>query len=446
MLKGKTVMITLSSKKIAEILGFNGNVTNAEIKEVSTDSRKIDEHTLFIAVKGEKFDGHDFILEVLGKGAPLVVSEHMIEGADKQRVIVVENTLKAFGKLAQYNRQQYKGTLIALTGSSGKTTTKEELKAVLSTYAPTYATSGNYNNHIGVPRSLLDIDMNAPYAVIEMGMSARGEIEYLTSLAEPNITLVTNVYPMHIEFLQTLENIARAKAEIFSGLRQGGIAIYNEDTAHADILQHEAEKFAAKIYTYGKKNHPDAILHLQDEAEHHYYNAWAVLKVVETLGLPIEKAVAVINGFGALEGRGKKHLLNIGGKKITLIDDSYSGQPDAMKLAVKALGQMNVSGKKIALLGKMAELGNYTKQAHVEVGQILKENQIDVVIGVCEETKDMLAQLPQSIQQYYFASVDGVCDFLLNEVLADGDALLIKGAHYSSQVFKVAAELIARGK
>ncbi len=439
-------MIALSAAKIAEILGYNGSVIDAEIKEVSTDSRKVDEHTLFIALKGEKFDGHDFILDVLEKGAPLVVAERKIDGADEARVIVVPDTLKAFGKLAQYNRRQYKGTLIALTGSSGKTTTKEELKAVLSAYAPTYATSGNFNNFVGVPRSLLDLDMNSKYAVIEMGMSALGEIEYLVSLAEPDIALVTNVYPMHIEFLKSLENIARAKAEIFSGLKKGGIAIYNEDTAHAEILRAEAEKHAAKIYTFGKNKHAAAELHLQDEAEHYYYNAWAVLSVAEALGLSLEKGIEAVNGFGALEGRGKKHQLNLNGRSVTLIDDSYSGQPDAVKLAIKALGKMEVKGRKIALLGKMAELGDYSKQAHIEVGQELAANGIDVVIGVCEETKDMLAQLPESVAQYYFPSVDGVADFLLNDVLKDGDAILIKGAHYSSQVFKVAAELKQMGK
>lgn len=439
-------MIALDTQKIAEILGFSGEVLKAEIREVSTDSRKVDEHTLFVAIKGEKFDGHDFIVEVLEKGAPLVVAEHPISAVAANRVIVVEDTLKALGKLAQYNRRQYKGTLIALTGSSGKTTTKEELKSVLSAYAPTCATSGNYNNHIGVPRSLLDLDMNAAYAVIEMGMSARGEIEYLTSLAEPDVALVTNVYPMHIEFLQTLENIACAKAEIFSGLKQGGIAIYNEDTAYANILEAEAQKYAAKVYRYGQKYHSDVELHLQDEAEHYYYNAWAVLKVVEVLGLPLDKAVAVVNDFGALDGRGKKHKLDLDGRKIILIDDSYSGQPDAMKLAIKALGKMEVSGKRVALLGKMAELGDYTKQAHIEVGHELAANGIDVVIGVCEETQDMLAQLPESTQKFYFPSVEGVLDFLLHDVLADGDALLIKGAHYSSQVFKVAAELKQHGE
>lgn len=295
----------LNTVEIAKILGYGGEIAAAEITEVSTDSRKVGVGTLFVALKGERFDGHDFIREVLDKGASAAVAEYVPAGTDPARVIVVEDTLKAFGKLGQYNRRQFKGTLIALTGSSGKTTVKEELKAVLSRFAPTYATNGNFNNHIGVPRSLLDLDMGARYAVIEMGMSARGEIEYLTQLAEPDIAIVTNVYPMHIEFLGSLENIARAKAEIFSGLRKGasegkqGIAIFNEDAAYADILRAEAEKYAATVCAYGRNNHPDVPLALEDEAEHCRYNAWCVLKTAEILDLDLTAAAEAINGFSA---------------------------------------------------------------------------------------------------------------------------------------------------
>lgn len=437
----------LNTVEIAKILGYGSEIAAAEITEVSTDSRKVGAGTLFVALKGERFDGHDFIREVLDKGASAAVAEYVPAGTDPARVIVVEDTLKAFGKLGQYNRRQFKGTLIALTGSSGKTTVKEELKTVLSRFAPTYATNGNFNNHIGVPRSLLDLDMGARYAVIEMGMSARGEIEYLTQLAEPDIAIVTNVYPMHIEFLGSLKHIARAKAEIFSGLRKGasegkqGIAIFNEDAAYADILRVEAEKYAATVCAYGRNNHPDVPLALEDEAEHCRYNAWCVLKTAEILDLDLTAAAEAINGFSAPEGRGKKHRLNIGGRRVILIDDSYSGQPEAMKLAIQSLAKLPVQGRRIAVLGKMAELGDFSRQAHIEVGQELAAAGIDAVVGVCAETRDMLAQLPERTERHYFDTADGVAAFLTGNLLQDGDAVLVKGAHYSSQVFKVAEAL-----
>jgi UDP-N-acetylmuramoyl-tripeptide--D-alanyl-D-alanine ligase len=169
------------------------------------------------------------------------------------------------------------------------------------------------------------------------------------------------------------------------------------------------------------------------------------LAVLEALGLDGEKALPVLNNFGALEGRGKKNNLTLDGKKILLIDDSYSGQPDAMKLAIRTLAKTPVPphGRRIALIGKMAELGDYTVQAHREVGQLLRQEHIDVVIGVCPETKDILAELAPETEKYYFDKSDEVTDFLLKTVLRDGDVLLIKGAHYSSAVYKVAAKLIA---
>ena len=433
-------MITLSTKKISDILKADENVVEAEINEVSTDSRTINDKTVFIALKGEKFDGHDFIKNVLAKGCPLVIAEREVDGVDKSRVIIVENALKALGELAHYNRLQFKGKVIALTGSSGKTTTKEELKKMLSLFAKTSATRGNFNNHIGVPRSLLDLDMDAEYAVIEMGMSARGEIEYLTKMTEPDLAIVTNVYPMHIEFLKSLENIARAKAEIFCGLKKGGTALFNADANYAEILREQAEIYADKIYTYGKGSFDTLKLELENDSDYCYYNAWCVLKTAEILGLDLANAITAVNAFSAPDGRGKKHSITLGNKHILLIDESYSGQPEAMKFAIQNLAKQK--GRKIAVIGKMAELGDYSKQAHIEIGQVLAENNIDVVIGVCAETKDVLAQLPPTMIQKYFPTYEGITDYLKNDLLQDGDVILIKGAHYSSQVYRVAQDLI----
>lgn len=434
-------MKPLTTQQIKNILNLTQQIAPSTITDISTDSRKINSSTLFIALKGEKFDGHDFIKDVLSKGAPLTISDHPIEGTDPTRVIIVKDTLKAFGQLASYNRSLYKGTVIALTGSSGKTTTKELLKQTLSNYGKTYATSGNFNNHIGVPRSLLDIDMDAQYAIIEMGMSARGEISYLTSLTKPDIALITNVYPMHIEFLKTIENIALAKAEIYEGLSSEGIAIYNKDATLSQILQQQASKYTSNILTYSNEDKILSSLTLEDNAPHHKSNASAVLKVLDALNLPKEKSFNTLNSFTAPEGRGKKHTLTINNKNITLIDDSYSGQPDAMKLAIKSLSALKTNGRKIALLGKMSELGDYSITAHKEVGQTLKQENIDIVIGVCQETKDILSELSPSTKRYYFEDYTNVANFLINELLQDNDTILIKGSHYSSKVYMVASAL-----
>ena len=212
-------MEKISSQKLAEILQYNQPLADVEVCNVVTDSRIAKKGDLFIAIKGEKFDAHDFVKQVIEQGVELVVVEHLVPDVSANRQIVVPSSIEAFGKIGAYNRSRFKGKVIGLTGSAGKTTTKEEIKFLLSLFGKTYATSGNFNNHIGVPRSLCDLDMSADYAVIEMGMSAKGEIEKLASYVQPDMALVTNVYPMHIEFFENFEGIAEAKAEIFKSLR-----------------------------------------------------------------------------------------------------------------------------------------------------------------------------------------------------------------------------------
>lgn len=438
--------MNLNTHQITEILGFKEQITNSEILNISTDSRTIQNGDLFIAVKGEKFDGHTFVKDVLQKGASAAIVEHYIDDAPKDKQILVSDSLDAYGKIGAFIRSRFKGTVIGLTGSAGKTTTKEEIKFILSHFGKVYATAGNHNNFIGVPESLCKMDMSADFAVIEMGMSAKGEISRLTSYVQPDVALITNVYPMHIEFFPDLEHIALAKAEIFEGLKKGAPAVINADTNFANVLIEKAKEKTDKIFLFGKNNQPKASFELQDEGENHYYNAWATLKIIEALGLDVQKAASYIKDFGALDGRGKKHTLKLQkGGTYTLIDDSYSGQPEAMKLAITALDKIEAKGRKIAVLGKMAELGEHSKEKHIEIGKLLAKTNIDIVVGVCPEMKDMLLELPPRIKQYYFESKDGVDEFLLKELLQNEDILLIKGARYSSKLYQITEELIKKG-
>lgn len=436
-------MEKISSDKISEIVHSKSKVVAAEITEVVTDSRKAGKGALFVAVKGENFDGHDFVKTALEQGCDLALVERLLLDVPAERQIVVDNTIEAYGQLGAYNRLRFKGVVIGLTGSAGKTTTKEEIKHVLSVFGKTYATGGNHNNHIGVPQSLLEMDTDADYAVIEMGMSAKGEISKLVSYVQPDIALITNVYPMHIEFFDSFEGIAEAKAEIFEGLKTGGTAIINEDTNFADLLEKRAMEHGAKIVKFGAKNHYAGKLELEQDGEIQRYNAWAALSVANALGLDCVKAAASLKDFGALDGRGKKHVLKtVSGGTYMLIDDSYSGQPEAMKIAIRALDAMPCEGRKIAVLGKMAELGNTSQAQHISVGKLLADCNIDIVVGVKPEMKDMLAQLPSRITQYYFEDKNGLAAFLQNKLLQNGDILLIKGARYSSELYKVTDALL----
>lgn len=440
-------MLPIDSSQLKKILNAETqNIIEAEFSNICTDSRKADAASLFIALKGEKFDAHDFVADVIAKGCKLAIVDHYVSGVDTQHQLLVDDTLKSFGKIGAYIRSLFKGKVIGLTGSAGKTTTKEEIAFLLSKFAPTYATSGNHNNAVGVPLSLCDIDMNAEYAVIEMGMSAAGEIAYLTDLVKPDIAVITNVYPMHIEFFADFSGIAEAKAEIFSGLNSGGIAVINEDTNFAEILEKRALQYAGKLIKFGKNHHPDASFTTPQTGEQYEYNAWCALSVIEALGLDVKKAASYVKDFSALDGRGKQHNLKLpNGGIYTLIDDSYSGQPEAMILAIKNLDNSECRGRKIAVLGKMAELGVTSKTRHQEIGKILAASSVNVVVGICPEMRDMLAQLPPDKTQFYFASKDGVAEFLLNNLLQNGDIVLIKGARYSSKVYQITEELIRKG-
>ncbi|MDD4556538.1 MAG: UDP-N-acetylmuramoyl-tripeptide--D-alanyl-D-alanine ligase [Alphaproteobacteria bacterium] len=458
-------MFRVNSKKIAEILCSVSNVVDVDFDNVSTDSRNIRKGDLFIAIRGETFDGHNFVADVVEKGVDVVVVEKLLPDVPTVRQIVVADTKEAFLTIGKFIRDSFDGKVIALTGSAGKTTTKEALKFVLSKFAPTYATTGNFNNNIGVPKTLCDMDMTADYAIIEVGMSSKGEIASMIGYVEPDVAIVTNVYPMHIEFFENIEGIAYAKSEIFEGLTKKGVAVINEDTNCVDILLSQAEKKTTHLTTYGKKNlikveEKDELTHvvaqigstevsfeLSNLGEHHVSNALCVLNVVDVLGLDVAKAASYLKDFGAVDGRGKRYKIALPtGGSFTLIDDSYSGQPEAMRLALKSLSEIKTKGRKIAVLGKMAELGAHSQEEHIAVGKALEQTKIDVVVCVCPETKDILAQLGDKFETHYFENNENLGNFLLNNLLQNDDTMLIKGARYSSKLYKTAEFLILNGE
>ena len=438
-------MQEISSKKLTEIVGSTSQVIDCAVKNIVTDSRIVKPGDVFIAIRGEKFDAHQFVPEVLKQGAALAIVDHPVEGAEPLRQIVVGNTTRAYGLIGAYNRSLFKGFVIGLTGSAGKTTTKEEISFLLAKFAKVYATFGNFNNFIGVPKTLCDLDMSADYAVVEMGMSAKGEIAELVSYVKPDMAIITNVYPMHIEFFENFEGIAEAKAEIFTGLKKGGYALINADTNFSALLQKRAEEQGAKVVTFGKADLKDFHFETAQEGEHYVSNALCALKVVQLLGLDVHKAEGYVKDFGALDGRGREWKLHFAGGSYILIDDSYSGQPEAMKLAIETLGKRKTSGRKIAVLGKMAELGETSRDRHIEIGKALAATDVDIVVGVCPEMKDMLAQLPDRTEKHYFENKEGLDEFLLNKLLQNNDIVLIKGARYSSKLYQVAESLIRQG-
>lgn len=459
-------MERLNSKEIADVLFSVSNVVNVDVDRISTDSRNIIKGDLFIAIRGEVFDGHNHVEEAITRGAEVVVVEKLLPNVATVRQIVVSDSRKAYAQLGKYVRDKICGKVIALTGSAGKTTTKELLRLVFSKFGSTYASVGNYNNDIGVPKSLCELSSDVEFGIFEIGTSAKGEISNLVSYVKPDVALVTNIHPMHIEFFKDLEEIAHAKAEIFKTLSKKGIAVINEDANYFEVLLEAAKKRTKNIVTYGKKNIISVVeketssfveakigetnisFEISEIGEHHVYNALAVLSVVYALDLDLDLEIAArsLIDFSAVEGRGKKHkLCTKEGKKYVLIDDSYSGQPESMKLAIQTFAKYSTNGRKIAILGKMAELGEHSIEEHIKIGKVISETNIDVVVGICPETKDILAQLDDKFEKHYFENNDGLEKFILNKLLQNNDIMLIKGARYSSKLYQTAGYLIENG-
>ncbi len=440
---------------------------------VHFDSRKIEKDGIFFALSGENQNGASYIKAAFAKGAVLAVAESNPDHLEN--IILVKDALKALQALGKHVRAAYKGFVIGITGSSGKTTSKELVAHMLSRFGKTCFSEGSFNNHIGTPFSLCQLDAEAPYAVFEMGMDHAGEISALVDLVRPNLAAVTNVFPMHMEYFKEFRDIARAKAEIFEKVlpfKDRQIAIINADTNFAaDILIPAAKEHGIKeIITFGKngqvklknftvtqacktevnieingKNykHIDAGL-----GERFSYNAAFAAAIAYAMGIDIEAALSAIKDFMPPKGRGRiSKIKTAKGFDITLIDDSYNGQPEAMLYAVKTLNDVPIKGaRKIALLGKMVEIGETSEQEHRAIGKAIAASDIDVVIGIGDETKFMLDEVPDTKKKLFRETIDGFYEELTSSLLQPNDILLIKGAHYSTRVFEVAEKLLEASK
>lgn len=392
-----------------------------EIIMISDDSRNIFPGDIFVAIDG----GHNFVADaVMNRGAMLAVVQYEIPNIPYEKQRIVPDTRRAFLEYGRAVRNKFNGKVIAITGSAGKTTTKEMLYTALAGQCRVYATYGNFNNDIGVARTLCGIDMDADVVIIEIGMNHPGEINNLVQYVRPDIAVITNIFPMHIgNFSDGILGIARAKAEIFSN--RPSIAVINRNSMCFDILKNVAEKSSEKIITFNGENKE------------------CVLAIVAVCDYDVSVATDMIRDFGFLPGRGKIHKLKISDGEYVLVDESYSGQPESMKIA---LGKLSVlPGRKIAVLGEMTELGQYSHTLHCEVGKFVSTQNIDIVVGVGKPTKDILSQLSKYQTSFYFDDNTFLVDFLLNDLIQSGDSVMIKGSHYGSMLFETVEALIKKG-
>lgn len=428
--------------KLSEIAPYLGATYNkdAEFDSVCIDTRKITKGCLFICIKGERFDAHQFADEALSLGAAAVMIHSDIE--PNGAYIKVDDTSKAMLSLSGYYRSKFDIPVIGLTGSVGKTTTKEFTHLVVSAKYNAIKTLGNLNNEIGVPQMLFQIDNSTEAAVIEMGMNHFGEISRLVNEVKPTIGLITNIGVSHIENLGSREGILKAKLELCEGLAEGAPLILNGDNDMLQTVKDEHHKvvfygiengeFKAEnivetdkstsfdVAYYGKKQH----ITIPTIGIHNVYNALAAFAVGYFLNVEPQAAADALGTYVPAGMRQK--VVDVDG--ITSIEDCYNASPDSMRAALKTLS--NIKGnKKIAVLGDMLELGDYAKTAHTEVGKAVAENKIDYLLAYGNDAKFYVEGAKQDgvKNAFLFDDKEKLSEMLLN-IATKGDAILFKGS------------------
>ena len=422
-----------------------------EICGVSTDTRAIENGSLFIALRGANFDGHNYLRQAQERGAIAAVVEAAPEAAlllNKEGLrevsdfplVIVPDTTRALGDIARAHRRKFIIPVIGVTGSYGKTTTRALIAAALSPDYVVLSSQENFNNEIGVPLTLLQLDETHKAAVIEMGMRGAGQIAELARIAEPTIGVITNIGPQHIEFLGSIEAIADAKAELLEALPKDGIAILPSAKKYARIL---AQKAACRIVTFGTEQKADyqaqntatqadgnisftirnaqhAIrdLRLSLPGMHNALNAAAALAVGDVLGVSVENAIRALENASVPGARMK--IVRIGG--ITIIDDSYNAGPDSMRAALETLRDFPTARRRVAVLGAMKELGAWTEEEHRNLGVLSAF--ADELFCVGDETK---ATIESAGKGQWFASAEEAAP-RARETVQSGDVVLIKGS------------------
>lgn len=429
--------------KLSEIAAACGGSYSKEcdINGVCIDTRKITKGCLFICIKGERFDGHSFIRQAYESGAAAV----MIHGGEEPQgsYVRVENTSAALLALSGYYRRRFKIPVVGLTGSVGKTTTKEFTYLVAASKYNTVKTQGNLNNEIGMPQTLFQLDGKTQAAVIEMGMNHFGEISRLSMAAQPTAAIITNVGVSHIENLGSREGILKAKLEILDGLEKGAPLILNGDNdllstvatndynvvffsvqskcdVTADNISEENGKTSFDVSCFGKSQH----IIIPTVGIHNVYNALAAFTAGHFLGVDGDAAAEALSKY---EPQGmRQRSVTVGG--ITSVEDCYNASPDSMYASLKTLGNMN-GGKKIAVLADMLELGDYSLQAHLDVGKAVADNKIDLLLtyGEMGESISRGARQAGLENVYHFDSKEALAD-LLCDIASPGDAVLFKAS------------------
>lgn len=421
----------------------------AAFSSVSTDTRQVKKGDLFIALIGERFDAHDFIGEAIEGGAAGIIAGRRVDTGDWQGpVILMKDTLKALQDLARYNRSRFAGPVVAITGSNGKTTTKDMMAAVLEQQFTALKTEGNFNNEIGLPLTLLKLDDNYGAVILEMGMRGMGEIDLLAGIAMPSGAVITNIGETHLERLGTVDNIARAKGELLQHIQAAGFAVLNGDDPR---IRQQASRCGGRIIFYGTAG--DALIKAVDivtpEAKrvsftavtpdgevrinlpvpgrHNVLNALAAVGVGLEMGLTLEQIRVGLENTKLTAMR----LAITEGRKITIIDDTYNANPASVKAALQILADLGGSRRKVAILGDMYELGSRAAEGHREVGMEAAAQKVDVLITVGRLAGEIAlgaSMAEDAPAEIISLNNNAEVKTYLERIIRPGDVVLVKGS------------------
>lgn len=426
------------------------------VSGVAFDSREIGDGDLFFALKGEQSDGHLYVDSVFNAGGAAAVVSEPAEGPH----ILVSDTTSALNQLAVASRNRTSAKIIGVTGSVGKTGTKEALYSALARccFGKAHRSVKSYNNHVGVPLSLSRMPADSEYGVFEMGMNHSGELSALTQLVRPHVAIITAIAPAHIGNFENIEGIADAKAEIFEGLVDGGTAIIPFDSPHYAQLRAKAERYSDKIVSFGfdkaadvhavevvpapaggslvtaKIQNHSLCFTVAEAGKHWVSNALAIMAAVKAVGGDLAAAGLALAELGGIPGRGKRQVIDLqSAGNATVIDESYNANPISMKATLSQFASEDSKGKKIAILGAMGELGDKSQRFHQALSDDIAAAKVDIAILVGEEMAHTAAKLQDRLDcELQISHVASASDALTEvaKVIGDEDILLIKGSNY----------------
>ncbi|WP_371822866.1 UDP-N-acetylmuramoyl-tripeptide--D-alanyl-D-alanine ligase [Paludibacterium sp. B53371] len=437
------MMLTLS--EAARLAGGQLIGADAEIMRVVTDSRAIQPGDLFVALKGERFDAHDFVAKALEQGAVAAVVHEGFALEQEGSLIAVADTRLALGQLAAGWRARFDLPLVGVTGSNGKTTVKEMLAAILRAHAGADAvlmTAGNLNNDIGLPLTLLGMNASHRYAVIEMGMNHTGELSYLTALARPDVALINNALRAHLGQFDSVESIARAKSEIFEGLPEHGVAVFNAEDPNAELFAaaagaHRVLRFGLKQgdvqalnYTLGSDGSSmtlhtplgEMAVRIPAPGEHNVRNALAAATLALALDVPPAAITRGLMAFEGAKGRLQKKTARNG---ASVLDDTYNANPDSMHAGLEVLSRLRAP--RWFVMGDMGELGETAPQLHAEIGQAARQLGVEMMVTLGELSRH--ASEAYGAPAKHFEAIEPLLAWL-DGALPPQATVLVKGSHF----------------